>query len=92
MAQPLAHSDTSTTSGIDEAGFRLEQALERLAAAARQTTHSQHSLTADNEKLNGLLQEAGEEIARLRNLAETVSTRLDSTIAVLERGATPLHS
>jgi hypothetical protein len=72
-------------SGIDAAVSRLEQAFLRLENTAEKNRQSQHSLRADNEKLNHLLHDADNEIGRLREAVYTVSERIDRTIGLLEK-------
>jgi chromosome segregation ATPase len=86
MAQPLPRPE-EPISGIDESVLRLEQAFERLEQALGNARAGQHSLKADHEKLNHLLQEADNEIGRLREAVQTVSERLDRTISMLEKEA-----
>lgn len=89
MAQPLAKYEEPmpehpTTGGIDAAASRLETAFRRLEKAVGTVTNSQHSLSADKEKLNRLLRQSEDKIAQLHEVTATVSARLDHTIAVLE--------
>lgn len=86
MAQPLPQPEEATN-GIDESVHRLEQAFGRLEQALSNARAGQHSLKADREKLNHLLQEADSEISRLREAVFTVSERLDRTIGMLEKEA-----
>jgi exonuclease VII small subunit len=86
VAQPLPKPE-ETTSGIDAAVSRLEQAFLRLEHAVGNTHAGHHSLKEDHEKLNHLLHEADSEIGRLREAVFTVSERLDRTIETLEKGA-----
>jgi exonuclease VII small subunit len=86
MAQPLP-SYHETGSGIDAAVSRLEQAFLRLEQTVENTRTGHHSLKADTEKLNHLLQAADGEIGRLREAVYTVSERLDRTIGILEKEA-----
>jgi exonuclease VII small subunit len=83
MAQPLP-KPKETTSGMDEAVARLEQAFLRLEHAVGATRTGQHSLKEDHEKLNHLLHEADNEILRLKDTIYAVTQRLDHTIGVLE--------
>jgi exonuclease VII small subunit len=83
VAQPLPKPE-ETSSGIDDAVSRLEQAFLRLEAAVETSRKGNHSLKADNEKLNHLLHDADEEIGRLREAVYTVTERLDRTIGMLE--------
>lgn len=84
MAQPLLKSQ-ETTSGIDKAVSRLEQAFIRLEQAVTHTHAQSHSLKEDNGKLNHLLHDANGEIGRLREAVFTVTERLDRTIGQLEK-------
>ena len=83
MAQPLPKTE-ETTSGIDEAVVRLEQAFLRLEHAVGTARSGQHSLKEDHEKLNHLLHEADNEIGRLKDAVYVVTERLDHTINILE--------
>ena len=91
MAQPLLKPEENTgeetTSGIDIAVSRLEQAFLRLEQSVENSRAGQHSLRADNEKLNHLLHDADSEIGRLREAVFTVTERLDRTIETLEKEA-----
>ena len=86
MAQPLPKPE-ETTSGIDAAVSRLEQAFLRLERAVGNTHSGHHSLKVDREKLNHLLQSADGEIVRLKEAVYTVTERLDRTIDMLEKEA-----
>jgi chromosome segregation ATPase len=84
VAQPLPKPE-ETTSGLDAAVARLQQAFERLERAAETSRNGHHSLKEDHEKLNHLLHEADGEIGRLREAVYSVTERLDRTIGMLEK-------
>ncbi len=84
MAQPLAKPDTAPLSDIDAAAARLEHAFRRLEMASARARAEHHSLRADREKLNRLLQETEEKMQQFKEVTDTVSTRLDHAIILLE--------
>jgi multidrug resistance efflux pump len=77
------------------AGERLEQAVERLEAAVAKSAASTSerdqnvgaelaTLKADNERLSAALKMVEADYAALRQVTDTVSSRLDGTIGALQ--------
>jgi exonuclease VII small subunit len=85
LEKPSSDHDGGTLNGIDAAALKLERAFARLESAVSRASEGHHSLKADGDKLNLLLREADKEIVRLKEVAGTVSKRLDRTIGMLEK-------